>query len=391
MTNPQQQFIADLYPAARRISEETGQSWELILAQAATETGWGQKVLPGTNNLYNIKADSSWHGETKTFNVKEYDKAGNAHMSEEKFRVYGSYEESLRDRMAFLETNPRYAKAGIYDPGVKGNLEKEAHALQKAGYATNPVYASDMIELARGPTMAAGIALAEGRGPQAASHGGVLHNGARGASVTELQTSLRDLGYKDASGNELRPDGHFGGNTEHALKTFQREHGLQDDGVAGPRTMSALNEAQARTISPSERPAYLTLDDPAHQAYAMYDQARTEIHKLDQQHGRIPTVQSDQLAGSLTASAVASNMSRIDYVALSDDASRIYGVQGAVSSPFKMVAEADVMQGLQTPMSQSSQVANEHLSQAASVQAVQQQVDAAAQTQVQQQLSGPSL
>ena len=38
MTNPQQQFIANLCPAARKISEETGQSWELILAQAATET-----------------------------------------------------------------------------------------------------------------------------------------------------------------------------------------------------------------------------------------------------------------------------------------------------------------------------------------------------------------
>lgn len=389
MTNPQQQFIADMYPAARKISGETGQSWELILAQAATETGWGQKVLPGTNNLYNIKADSSWHGETKTFNVKEYDDAGNAHMSDEKFRVYGSYEESLRDRMAFLESNPRYAKAGVYDPGVKGNLEKEAHALQKAGYATNPDYANDMIKLAHGPTMAAGIALAEGRDPQAPSHGGVLRNGARGTSVTELQTSLRDLGYRDTSGNELHPDGHFGGNTEHALKNFQREHGLQNDGVAGPRTMQALNEAQAKAMSPPERPAYLTLDDPAHQAYAMYEQARTEVHKLDQQHGRTPTVQSDQLAGSLTASAVASNMSRIDYVALSDDASRIYGVQGAESSPFKKVAEADVMQGLQTPMSQSSQVANEHLSQAASVKAAQ-QVETPAQTQAQQQMSGLS-
>lgn len=390
MTNPQQQFIADMYPAARKISEETGQSWELILAQAATETGWGQKVLPGTNNLYNIKADSSWHGETKTFHVKEYDKAGNAYMSDDKFRVYGSYEESLRDRMAFLEKNPRYANAGMYDPEVKGNLEKEAHALQKAGYATNPDYASDMIELAHGPTMAAGIALAEGRDPHAASHGGALRNGAKGASVTELQTSLRDLGYKDASGNEIRPDGHFGGNTEYALKSFQREYGLHDDGVAGPRTSQALNEAQAKTMSPTERPAYLTLNDPAHQAYAMYEQARAGVHKLDQEHGRGPTVQSDQLAGSLTASAVASNMSRIDYVALSDDANRIYAVQGAVSSPFKKVAEADVVQGLQTPLSQSSQVVNEHLLQAVSLQAAR-QIEAPAQAQGQQQPSGPSL
>ena len=390
MSNSQQQFIADMYPAARKVSDETGLSWELILAQAATETGWGQKVLPGTNNLYNIKADSSWQGETKTFSVKEYDKAGNAYVSDEKFRVYGSYEESLRDRIAFLEKNPRYAQAGMYDPGVKGNLEKEAQALQKAGYATNPDYASDMIELARGPTMAAGIALAEGREANTASHVGVLRAGMTGESVTALQTSLRNLGYKDAAGNDLRTDGQFGANTDYALKTFQREHGLHTDGIAGPHTMQTIGKAEATPLSPAERPAYMTLTDPAHQAYAMYEQARAGVRKLDQEHGRAPTIQSDQLAGSLAASALASNMSRIDYVALSDDANRIYAVQGAKTSPFKTVAEADVVRGLQTPISESSQVANEHLSRTARDQAMQ-QVNAPAQTQAAPQFNGPSL
>jgi flagellum-specific peptidoglycan hydrolase FlgJ len=63
MTTPKQQFNANIYPGAKKISDDTGSSLELVLAQTALETGWGQKVLPGTNGLYNIKADASWHGK----------------------------------------------------------------------------------------------------------------------------------------------------------------------------------------------------------------------------------------------------------------------------------------------------------------------------------------
>lgn len=165
MTTPQQQFIADIYPGAKKIADESGSSLELILAQTALETGWGQKVLPGTKNLYNIKADSSWHGKTAEFNVPEYDENDKKYMSKEKFRVYESYEDAIRDRQKFLEENPRYTKAGLFDEGIKGNVEREAEVLQKAKYATDPNYARGLVDVARGPTMRAGIALATGEKP----------------------------------------------------------------------------------------------------------------------------------------------------------------------------------------------------------------------------------
>jgi len=49
--NDKQQFIADLYPAARKVAQETG---------------WGQRQLQGTNNLFNIKAHGDWDGPVKT-------------------------------------------------------------------------------------------------------------------------------------------------------------------------------------------------------------------------------------------------------------------------------------------------------------------------------------
>lgn len=165
MTTPQQKFIADIYPGAKALSDQTGSSLELVLAQTALETGWGQHVLPGTNNLYNIKADSSWHGKTAEFTVPEVNDAGETYMSKEKFRVYDSYAESIADRAKFLADNPRYAKSGLYDPGTKGNLEKEAEALQRAGYATDKTYAAKLVATGHGPTLRAGIDLAEGRAP----------------------------------------------------------------------------------------------------------------------------------------------------------------------------------------------------------------------------------
>jgi uncharacterized protein (TIGR02594 family) len=153
-------FIRDLYCPARAVTKETGMSWELILAQAALECGWGRRMLPGTNNVFNIKADPSWKGEKRLFNVPEQDKHGNVYRVDDWFRVYPSLAASLRDRTAFLRSNPRYAKAGLFDDGVKGTLSGEAAALLKAGYATDKKYVSKL----GGRTMRRAIAAAQKRG-----------------------------------------------------------------------------------------------------------------------------------------------------------------------------------------------------------------------------------
>ena len=157
-------FIRDLYCPARAVTKETGMSWELILAQAALECGWGRRMLPGTNNVFNIKADPGWKGEKRLFNVPEQDKHGNVYHVDDWFRVYPSLAASLRDRTEFLRGNPRYAKAGLFDDGVKGMLSGEAAALLKAGYATDKNYVSKLEEVFRGRTMRRAIAAAQKRG-----------------------------------------------------------------------------------------------------------------------------------------------------------------------------------------------------------------------------------
>jgi N-acetylmuramoyl-L-alanine amidase len=58
-----------------------------------------------------------------------------------------------------------------------------------------------------------------------------------GDDVAALQERLSELGFDPG-----RPDGLFGGRTEAALKGFQREYGLQPDGVCGPATLRALRQ-----------------------------------------------------------------------------------------------------------------------------------------------------
>jgi murein L,D-transpeptidase YcbB/YkuD len=62
----------------------------------------------------------------------------------------------------------------------------------------------------------------------------VLRRGSRGEAVLALQRDLAALGYK------LDADGAYGPGTAEAVKRFQAEHGLEADGIAGPRTLAVV-------------------------------------------------------------------------------------------------------------------------------------------------------
>lgn len=72
----------------------------------------------------------------------------------------------------------------------------------------------------------------------------VLREGVSGASVRELQQQLNQLGYRGANGQPLETSsGKFGPQTEHALRSFQADHGLKADGAYGDRSREAMASA----------------------------------------------------------------------------------------------------------------------------------------------------
>jgi hypothetical protein len=98
----------------------------------------------------------------------------------------------------------------------------------------------------------------------------------------------------------------------------------------------------------------VSLDHTAHPDHPMFKQAREAVHELDRAHGRAPDGVSENVAGSLVVKARQDGLERIDKAVLSEDASRIYAVQGAPESPLKRVAEMPTEQAASTSVAESS-------------------------------------
>lgn len=139
-----QQFVASQAHAAAQVSAESGIPADFMLAQAAHETGWGRREIRGRDgsnsyNLFGIKAGPGWSGPSVTITTTEVID-GTPRKVQAQFRAYGSYEESFRDYARLIGTSPRYAAArrATDDPSAF------ARELQRAGYATDPDYATKL-------------------------------------------------------------------------------------------------------------------------------------------------------------------------------------------------------------------------------------------------------
>lgn len=142
-----QAFADRLGKSAEEASLTTGIPAKFMLGQAALETGWGRheiKTTDGSNshNVFGIKAGAGWKGKTVTATTTEYVN-GVAQRRQEKFRAYDSYADSFRDYAKLLTNNPRYENV----IANSRDASSFAHGLQRAGYATDPHYATKLTKL----------------------------------------------------------------------------------------------------------------------------------------------------------------------------------------------------------------------------------------------------
>jgi flagellar protein FlgJ len=151
-------FVRALAPHAELAAKKLGVSVRALLAQAALETGWG-KHLPShgdgssSNNLFGIKAGSSWDGDKVSVLTLEYEN-GVAVRRRDQFRAYDSPSESFADYASLLADSPRYAQA----LGQGENIAGFARALVNGGYATDPSYVAKITAIANSPQMREALA-----------------------------------------------------------------------------------------------------------------------------------------------------------------------------------------------------------------------------------------
>jgi peptidoglycan hydrolase FlgJ len=136
-----EEFIAALKPFAEKAAAELKINPDVLLAQAALETGWGKHVIhdpQGNNsfNIFNIKKNAAWEGKSVAVQSVEF-KQGVAQIETANFRQYDNYLHSFSDYVALMKTNSRYQPA----LNAGNNSAEYAKALQQAGYATDPRYA----------------------------------------------------------------------------------------------------------------------------------------------------------------------------------------------------------------------------------------------------------
>lgn len=134
------EFILRLTTTAVASAKTMGVPASITIAQAALESAWGESGLTKAgNNLFGIKADSRWRGQTLTMNTKEFIN-GKWVVVPALWRKYTSWQDSIDDHAAFLRRNPRYRACFAC-----ANALAFARALAQAGYATDPAYADKVI------------------------------------------------------------------------------------------------------------------------------------------------------------------------------------------------------------------------------------------------------
>ena len=154
------EFIKQYKPFALQTERKTGISHLFILAQAALESGWGERGVG--NNFFGIKVPKNLVSSTpnekkqllrttevlssanavfpKIFSIKKRADGKYTYVVLDWFRKYDTPEECFTDHAQFFFKNKRYAKA----LEVKADPYKFAEEVAKAGYATAPNYADSL-------------------------------------------------------------------------------------------------------------------------------------------------------------------------------------------------------------------------------------------------------
>jgi flagellar protein FlgJ len=137
-------FVQKMGDAAATVSAESGIPASFMLGQAGHETGWGKHLIKNkdgssANNLFGVKASGDWKGKVAEVTTTEYIN-GTPRKVVAKFRSYDSPEESFRDYAKLINENPRYANA----KQKTDSAHAYATELKRAGYATDPAYASKL-------------------------------------------------------------------------------------------------------------------------------------------------------------------------------------------------------------------------------------------------------
>lgn len=124
-------FINTYGGAAEVAGKALGVDPKILLGQWGLETGWGKSIIPGTNNLGNIK-DFSGAGTAATDNMTG---------SRDKYRTYASPADFANDYASLIQRK--------YPGALGAGADPARFAAGLRGYAEDPQYANKLVQASR--------------------------------------------------------------------------------------------------------------------------------------------------------------------------------------------------------------------------------------------------
>ncbi|WP_455154183.1 glucosaminidase domain-containing protein [Cupriavidus campinensis] len=222
-------FVQQYGSLAAQVGEKVGVAPEVLLGQWGLETGWGKSVVPGTNNLGNIK-DFSGAGPKATDNMTG---------SRDAYRAYSTPQDFGSDYADLISR--RYKGA----TGAGTDAMKYGTALKSAGYAEDPNYASKLAGATNLVRKFADMALSSVSGTANAATSGVsdkvkqardagysddeiFQHLSQSQSFADKVKQAKDAGYSDA---DIRQHFGLGGKTEAAKPEAKAEPRKEEPGA----------------------------------------------------------------------------------------------------------------------------------------------------------------
>lgn len=130
-TTSPEEFAKVYGPVAERIGEAIGVDAKIVLGQLGLETGWGKSIIPGTNNLGNIK-DFAGGGVAATDNMTG---------SRDKYRTYATPEDFADDYSSLIQRK--------YPDAVGAGTDASKFTAGLKGYAEDPRYPTKVAAAAK--------------------------------------------------------------------------------------------------------------------------------------------------------------------------------------------------------------------------------------------------
>ncbi|BDR60166.1 glycoside hydrolase family 73 protein [Lactobacillus xylocopicola] len=138
-------FIKEIGPIAKEVNKSFELLPSIAIAQACLESDYGQSSLSQKyNNLFGVKGTNP--NTSAILSTKEYEK-GKWVVVKARFQIYDSYEASIRAHSRLFQKGTSWNAHQYQHVLAAQNYRKQAYALVKDGYATDPEYAEKLIKL----------------------------------------------------------------------------------------------------------------------------------------------------------------------------------------------------------------------------------------------------